>query len=228
MTTPARRSYADGADEVIDLDGKLVTPAFVDAHVHTAQTGALLTGLDLAGTTVADRSAGPARRVRADAAGGRGGRRRRLGRDEVARGPPADGGGAGPCGRRPPGVPVAGRRSLRRRLVRAGRRSAAAATGYDAERPRGARRAPRGPGRARASSIGPEQRRTDIAAALKAMASKGIGAFHEMAAPHIGPLWDFRWFARSAEQLGLSATLYWGEPGVFEHIDDVRPRRSRR
>lgn len=44
-------SYADGADEVIDLDGKLVTPAFVDAHVHAAQTGALLTGLDLAGTT---------------------------------------------------------------------------------------------------------------------------------------------------------------------------------
>ncbi len=32
-------SYADGADEVVDLDGTLVTPAFVDAHVHAAQTG---------------------------------------------------------------------------------------------------------------------------------------------------------------------------------------------
>ncbi len=44
-------SYANGADEVIDLRGKLVAPAFVDAHIHTAQTGALLAGLDLSGTT---------------------------------------------------------------------------------------------------------------------------------------------------------------------------------
>src|ERR1700712_4222091 len=29
-------SYASGADEVVDLRGHLVTPAFVDAHVHTA------------------------------------------------------------------------------------------------------------------------------------------------------------------------------------------------
>ena len=79
MTTPARRSYADGADEVIDLDGKLVTPAFVDAHVHTAQTGALLTGLDLAGTTslteALDRLAAFAQTLPA----GRGDRRRRAG-----------------------------------------------------------------------------------------------------------------------------------------------------
>ena len=34
-------------DEVIELDGALVTPAFVDAHVHTTSTGLLLTGLDL-------------------------------------------------------------------------------------------------------------------------------------------------------------------------------------
>ena len=87
-------SYADGADEVIDLDGKLVTPAFVDAHVHTAQSGALLTGLDLAGTTslaeALDRLAAFAR----SAAGGRGDRRRRLGRDRVAGGSAADRGGA--------------------------------------------------------------------------------------------------------------------------------------
>ena len=29
-------SYADGADEVIDLDGKLVTPAFVEDHLFGA------------------------------------------------------------------------------------------------------------------------------------------------------------------------------------------------
>ncbi|MEO9240553.1 MAG: amidohydrolase family protein, partial [Jatrophihabitantaceae bacterium] len=37
------------ADEVIDLAGALVTPAFVDAHCHLTDTGRALTGLDLAG-----------------------------------------------------------------------------------------------------------------------------------------------------------------------------------
>ncbi len=35
---------------VVDLAGALVTPAFVDAHVHATGTGLALTGLDLAGT----------------------------------------------------------------------------------------------------------------------------------------------------------------------------------
>ncbi len=38
-------------DRVVDLDGALVTPAFVDAHVHTTATGFTLRGLNLAGTT---------------------------------------------------------------------------------------------------------------------------------------------------------------------------------
>jgi len=37
--------------EVIDLDGAFVTPAFVDAHVHTTATGLSLTGLSLAGAS---------------------------------------------------------------------------------------------------------------------------------------------------------------------------------
>lgn len=45
----AADSFADGVDEVIDLDGALVTPAFTDAHVHTTATGLALTGLDLSG-----------------------------------------------------------------------------------------------------------------------------------------------------------------------------------
>jgi predicted amidohydrolase YtcJ len=36
-----------GVTEVTDLGGALVTPAFVDAHVHTTATGLALTGLDL-------------------------------------------------------------------------------------------------------------------------------------------------------------------------------------
>ncbi|GAB2747464.1 amidohydrolase [Streptomyces bullii] len=43
----AADAFADGVDEVIDLDSALVTPAFTDAHVHTTATGLALTGLDL-------------------------------------------------------------------------------------------------------------------------------------------------------------------------------------
>ncbi|MFF1545624.1 amidohydrolase [Streptomyces sp. NPDC058291] len=43
----AADAFADGVDDVVDLDGALVTPAFTDAHVHTTSTGLALTGLDL-------------------------------------------------------------------------------------------------------------------------------------------------------------------------------------
>lgn len=39
-----------GADAVYDLAGGLLAPAFVDAHVHTTDTGIVLLGLNLAGT----------------------------------------------------------------------------------------------------------------------------------------------------------------------------------
>ncbi|MFS8479860.1 MAG: amidohydrolase family protein [Micromonosporaceae bacterium] len=42
------------ADEVVDLAGALVTPAFVDAHVHITDTGLTLGGLDLSGVRSAD------------------------------------------------------------------------------------------------------------------------------------------------------------------------------
>ena len=42
--------HADAVDEVVQLDGALVTPAFVDAHAHVSQTGAGLRGVDLGGT----------------------------------------------------------------------------------------------------------------------------------------------------------------------------------
>jgi hypothetical protein len=41
--------YADQAGRVVDLDGRLVTPGFVDAHAHLAMTGFALQTLDLAG-----------------------------------------------------------------------------------------------------------------------------------------------------------------------------------
>lgn len=46
----AAAAHRDAADAVIDLRGALVTPGFVDAHVHATSTGLALTGLDLSGT----------------------------------------------------------------------------------------------------------------------------------------------------------------------------------
>lgn len=42
--------HVDAVDEVVELDGALMTPAFVDAHAHTSQTGAGLRGVDLGAT----------------------------------------------------------------------------------------------------------------------------------------------------------------------------------
>ncbi|MFK4101735.1 amidohydrolase [Streptomyces sp. NPDC019531] len=50
----AADAFADGVDEVVDLDGALVTPAFTDAHVHTTTTGLTLTGLDVSGAPSLD------------------------------------------------------------------------------------------------------------------------------------------------------------------------------
>ncbi|ANW21163.1 amidohydrolase [Streptomyces clavuligerus] len=62
----AADAFAAGVDEIVDLDGALVTPAFTDAHVHTTATGLALTGLDLSGAvSLADALA----RLRAYSAG---------------------------------------------------------------------------------------------------------------------------------------------------------------
>jgi predicted amidohydrolase YtcJ len=42
--------HVDAVDEVVELDGALITAAFVDAHAHVSQTGAGLRGVDLATT----------------------------------------------------------------------------------------------------------------------------------------------------------------------------------
>ena len=56
------------ADRVIDLDGALVAPGFVDAHVHTLETGLALESVDLSPAGAPTRSAA----LEAIAAGARG------------------------------------------------------------------------------------------------------------------------------------------------------------
>jgi predicted amidohydrolase YtcJ len=49
ITWVGRDADAPAADRTVDLEGALVTPAFVDSHVHLTGTGASLIGLHLAG-----------------------------------------------------------------------------------------------------------------------------------------------------------------------------------
>ncbi len=44
-------AHRDSATHVVDLQGALVTPGFVDAHVHSTAAGLQLIGLDLSGVT---------------------------------------------------------------------------------------------------------------------------------------------------------------------------------
>ena len=46
-TDDTASGLADSADEVVDLDGALVAPAFVDAHAHVLETGFVREGVDL-------------------------------------------------------------------------------------------------------------------------------------------------------------------------------------
>jgi predicted amidohydrolase YtcJ len=46
-----QRADLPAAERVIELDGALLTPAFVDAHVHATGTGLAITTLDLSGVT---------------------------------------------------------------------------------------------------------------------------------------------------------------------------------
>ncbi|MBA2640431.1 MAG: amidohydrolase family protein, partial [Nocardioidaceae bacterium] len=46
-TDEVATGHVDSADEVIDLRGALITPAFVDAHAHVTETGLALAGVDL-------------------------------------------------------------------------------------------------------------------------------------------------------------------------------------
>lgn len=52
--TDAADGLVDAADAVVDLDGALVTPGFVDAHVHAFESGLALDGVDLSGARGVD------------------------------------------------------------------------------------------------------------------------------------------------------------------------------
>ena len=191
----AAANHAASADEVVDLDGGLVTPAFVDAHAHTTETGLALTGLDLTGATGVDavlalveaaarRGSGPVLVHGWDERGWP--ERRPPTRVELDRA----------AGGRPVYLARVDVHSAVVSTALAERHALAELPGWsdDGLVEREAHHAARALTR-QGLDAGERRRMHDVA--LRAAAAAGIGCLHEMSAPHIAPLSDL------AELLGL-------------------------
>lgn len=206
----AADAFADGVDEVVDLDGALVTPAFTDAHVHTTATGLALTGLDLSDAPSLEAALALVR----DFAAARPDDRVLLGHGWDA---------ARWSGGRPPTRAeldeATGGRPLY--LSRIDVHSAVVTTALldmtSLGRPDGpltadAHHAVRATALA---AITPAQRVEAQRTALARAASLGIGSVHECAGPDISSEDDFTGLLRlAAEQAGPRVVGYWAEQDV--------------
>ncbi|MBP0448865.1 amidohydrolase family protein [Kitasatospora sp. RG8] len=219
----AAGAYADIADEIVELDGALVTPAFVDAHVHATSTGLALTGLDLTGSpSLAAALAAVAAFVASAAAAADepGGVLLGHGWDETG----------WPEGRPPTlaeldaaagGAAVYLSRTdvhsaLATSALRALTPGLAGRPGHDADGPltRDAHHAVRQTALAR---LTPGQRRRAQRATLARAAELGIGSLHECAGPEISSEADLTaLLALAAEGEGPEVFGYWGELGGVE------------
>ncbi|WP_327436239.1 amidohydrolase family protein [Streptomyces sp. NBC_01201] len=218
----AADAFASGVDEVIDLEGSLVTPAFTDSHVHTTSTGLALTGLDLSGARTLPEALGLVRAFANDRADGG----VILGHGwDAARWPE----------QRPPSRreldEAAGGRALY--LPRVDVHSAVVTTalldlvpgvtgmaGYHPDAPLtgDAHHAVRA---AAHGAVTPAQRARAQRAALAHAASLGIGTVHECAGPEISDEEDFTALLELAsEQPGPRVFGYWAE-----RIEDAKGAR---
>lgn len=212
-------------DATVDLDGRLVTPAFVDAHVHLAETGLAGLGVDLSGA----RSAADALDLMADHA-----RSTDLG---VVVGTGWDETGwpeRTPFSRTDLDRAVGARAAY---VSRVDLHSAVASTalltvaaaqvegaldesaGWSTDGPvtRDAHHAVRD---ALRTLLTAEDRAAAIRSALIDAAAHGIGMVHEMAAPHINPVSDLASVQRLREEARARGRAlpevvgYWGEVGA--------------
>ncbi|MFJ9949522.1 amidohydrolase [Kitasatospora sp. NPDC091207] len=215
----AAEAYTDSADEIVELDGALVTPAFVDAHVHATATGLALTGLDLTGL--------PSLAAALDAVAAFVAARPEPGGVLIGHGWDESGWPEG----RPPTLAeldaAAGGAALY--LSRTDVHSALATTALRALTAGLADRpgfAPTGPltrdahhavRQTALSRLTPEQRRRAQRATLARAAELGIGALHECAGPEISSEQDLAaLLALAADGEGPEVFGYWGELGGVE------------
>ncbi|MGH8825017.1 MAG: amidohydrolase [Jiangellaceae bacterium] len=204
------QTHVDSADAVVDLEGALVTPAFVDAHVHVTETGLARDGVDLIGcislAEFLDRVATHARS--------------RPGRTVLGHGwderswPEA----------RPPTRAEVDRASggVVAYLSRVDVHSAVVSTALLDSAPDIARAAGFADGlvrrdahhlarRATRDGLGSRRREELQRATLAHAAAAGIGALHEIGAPHIAGTDDVSaLLGLAAERVGPDVFAYWG------------------
>ncbi len=205
------RAAAPG-EPVIDCGDALITPSFVDAHVHLIQTGLVMDGLDLHGvasrTALLDAVADHVRRrPTAAIVFGQGWDER----DWPEPVPPT----RAELDRAAGAVPVY--------LARVDVHSAVISTalldrlpdltGREGYRPDGwLTRDAHHRVRAGLDILIPDgQRRAAATAALRVAAGLGVGAVHELGGPHLGPLADLTRAADAGRVTGVRVIGYWGE-----------------
>jgi predicted amidohydrolase YtcJ len=207
----AAEAHADAAQQVVDLDGGLMTPAFVDAHVHVSETGLALTGLDLSQSTslaqVLDLVADAARRSAGRPVLGHGWDEHRWPEGRPLTRAELDQASYG-------GVVYLARTDVHSAVVSSALASAARLSdlpgwGADGLVRGDAHVAARQTAR---SGLTPAQVLDLQRIALRAAAAAGIGAVHEMSAPGIGSAQDLRGVVELAESEHLPEVVpYWGE-----------------
>lgn len=186
----AAAGHVDSADEIVELDGALVTAAFVDAHAHVTETGLASTGVDLTtAVSVVDAldrvAAAASTAARSDPVLGHGWderlwpEQRPPTRAELDRA--ADGRAV-----------YLSRIDVHSAVVSSAMADAVRLTeleGWSAEG-RVERAAAHAARRRTREGVSPTRRRSLQRAALRAAGSVGIGSVHEMSAPHIAPAAD--------------------------------------
>ncbi|WP_436789058.1 amidohydrolase [Yinghuangia sp. YIM S10712] len=206
----AAEAHVSAADQVLDLDGALVAPAFVDSHVHLTATGLALTGLDLGG-----REAGPGLDRIAAYAGSLSGDAAVLGQgwDDGSFGdaPPEVAELDRAVGERPAYVSrVDVHSALASSALRA---QVAGLAGMDGFHPTGPLRgaAHHAVREAAFAALTTAQRSAAQQAARAKAASVGIGTLVECAGPQITGEEDLALVLASAREAGPDVVAYWGE-----------------
>ncbi|MGH3868703.1 MAG: amidohydrolase [Pseudonocardiaceae bacterium] len=195
------------AEEVLELRGALVTPAFVDAHVHATSAGLLASGLDLTGCATLAQCLGQVTR------------QARLGTvlwgqgwDETSwpeRRPPT----RAEVDRASGGAPVYlsridGHSAVVSSALLERAEEAIGAPGWAAQGPL-TRQAHHHVRRAARESITPGQRRAAQRAFLTGAATSGIAVVHECAGPEISGIDDLADLL--AADHGVEVVGYWGQ-----------------
>lgn len=204
--------WAGAGARVVGLDGRLVTPGFVDAHVHLVQTGQVMAGIELGRAGSRDEVLGlvagyarahPQARVIVGQGWdeGKWEDQRRPDSDELERA----GNGAAVYLARVDVHSAVVSTSLLRQLPGIEAEAGYTDSGWltqDAHH------------RCRTqmdSLFSDAERRAAARAALQRAATVGIVAVHELGGPHLGPAQDLVRIAEVASELGIDVVTYWGE-----------------